>query len=296
MNRALFFALVLLFSWDRAAMSQPVFLDPGIAESMLLERPFPVYSEPAQRARVQGAVRFKIGVSKTGSVTDVIVLSGNPLLKDGAAEAIKQSKYTPYSPAGTAVPFWTEVEVVFLPGVSEQDYQKDLKLSGPYFEQEAKCRDSINDFKLQQAEAICGANLALVDKLSKLRVYTKMRAYKLAGLAMIGQDKNKEALKFLKKAVSLGSTYLGNDDAILGEILVTFGYTYSRLEDYKNAREAFAKAEKAFQVAIDAGEASIKERYLPQLKKVLEYHINAAEEAGDIKEVERLKKQRASLP
>lgn len=47
---------------------------------------------------------------------------------------------------------------------------------------------------------------------------------------------------------------------------------------------------------MDAGGALAKARYLPQLKKALEYHINAAEEDGAVKEVERLKKQLAALP
>ena len=296
MRRILFFAVVFLVSGGWAAIAQQADLEPGIAETLLLERPFPVYPELAQRARVQGVVRLQIRVSATGSVTQVQVLSGHPLLNDGAIAAVQQSKYKPYAPEGKAVPFWTDVEVMFLPGVSEKDYQKDLQLAGPYFEQEIKCRDSINAFKLQEAEQICNANLALVDKLGKQRIYTKLRAYKLAALALIGQDKNKESLKYLKKAVSLGSKYLNPDDANLAEILVTLGYTYSRLEELKAARENFSKAEKAFQAALDTGNAAIKARYLPQLKKVLEYHINAAEEAGDIKEVDNLKKQMASLP
>jgi TonB family protein len=296
MARILFCVVIFLFSGYQAVMSQPLYLDPGIAEGMLLERPIPVYSELAQRARVQGAVRLQIGVSQTGSVTQVVLLSGHPLLNDGAVNAIQQSKYSPYSLEGKAVPFWTEVEVVFLPGVSDKDYERDLKLVGPYFEQEIKCRDSINAYKLREAEEICSANLALADKLGKLRIYTKMRAYRLAGLAMIGQDKNKEALKYLKKAISLGSTYFNYDDVNLGEVLVTLGYTYSKMEELKAARDTFAKAEQTFQAAFDAGGSPLKARYLPQLKKALEYHINAAEADGAVEEVNKLKKQLASLP
>lgn len=246
MTRILIYAVVLLFSGGAAAIAQQANLEPGIAESMLLERPIPVYAELAQRARVQGAVYLQVRVSETGSVTQVAVLSGHPLLRDGAVAAVQQSKYKPYSPEGKAVPFWTEVEVMFLPGVSEKDYEKDRKMAGPYFEQEIKCRDSINAYKLQEAEQICTANLALVDKLSRLQIYTKMRAYKLAALALIGQDKNKEALKYLKKAIGIGSAYFNNDDANLGEIYVTQGVTYSRLEEPKAARESLPRRRKRF--------------------------------------------------
>ncbi len=287
-------AIPLFFLYVQLAVSAPVELHPSVAESLLLARPQPVYSELAQRARVQGTVRLLILVSENGLVTDVRVLTGNPLLNDGAVNSVWQSRYRPYSPKGTATAFSTQVELTFLPGVSGKDYERDLKQASSYFEQEVKCRDLMEASKWQQAAETCSANLAMVDKLGRHRVIAKVRAYQMAGVAMLGQDKYKEALDYLNRAYSLGKAGLNEDDVDIADVQVTLGLTHLKLNKYGTARDLFAKGEKTFQLACSSN-PFLRARYLPRLKNALEYHISAAEADGAAKEVTALKARLASL-
>jgi protein TonB len=55
----------------------------------------PPYPTIAKQARVQGIVQVQIAISETGEVTDVTLLSGNPLLRDAALRAAKQWLFKP---------------------------------------------------------------------------------------------------------------------------------------------------------------------------------------------------------
>jgi TonB family protein len=296
MSRILIGAIVLLFCCSPISSFCQVRLDSNAAEGLLLERQVPVPTELAQRARISGIVKILIAVSDTGSVTRVAVIDGHPLLNESAVVSVSKSKYKPYSPEGKALPFTAVVEIPVSPGISQKDFDRDLKLAGQYFEQEAKCRELINASKWPQAEETCVANLELADKLRDYRARTKMFAYRLAGSSMLGQDKYKEALKFLNRALEIGKSSLREDDADIGDLFVLIGNTQSKMGDPGAAKKSYARGVKTLQLACDnARDHFLRESYLPRLKKALGYSISAAEAAGSAREAETLKQQLAGL-
>ncbi len=63
--------------------------------------------------RTEGAVKLLATVGKTGSITAIKVISGEPLLGQAAMEAVKQWKYKPYLLNGDPVEIQTEVTINF---------------------------------------------------------------------------------------------------------------------------------------------------------------------------------------
>ena len=57
-----------------------------------------------------------------------------------------------------------------------------------------------------------------------------MNAYRMAGLAMLSQEKHSEALKYLKRASGIGKDILYDDDPGIGEVLVAMGATHMKME------------------------------------------------------------------
>jgi TonB family protein len=55
----------------------------------------PQYPEPLKQARIGGAVRLRATVLPNGTVSNVNVLGGNPILAESAAAAIKKWKFAP---------------------------------------------------------------------------------------------------------------------------------------------------------------------------------------------------------
>jgi protein TonB len=55
----------------------------------------PVYPEVAKQAGVTGTVVLEVTINEAGDVSNIIVVSGHQLLRDAAAEAAKQWKFSP---------------------------------------------------------------------------------------------------------------------------------------------------------------------------------------------------------
>lgn len=62
----------------------------------LLHRVDPIYPPEAQAQRIEGSVVLNAHVSGDGSVGEVEILSGPPLLAQAATQAVRQWKYQPY--------------------------------------------------------------------------------------------------------------------------------------------------------------------------------------------------------
>jgi protein TonB len=73
----------------------------------------PVYPPLAKMARQQGTVKFEATISKDGTIEDLKVVSGPPLLIPAAMEAVKQWKYKPTLLNGDPVEVLTTIDVNF---------------------------------------------------------------------------------------------------------------------------------------------------------------------------------------
>ena len=84
-----------------------------VSQSLLVKKVQPEYPREAREKHVQGTVKLKAEISKEGNVTDLTVVSGDPLLAPAAMEAVKQWKYKPYLLNGQPVIVETQVSVLF---------------------------------------------------------------------------------------------------------------------------------------------------------------------------------------
>lgn len=73
----------------------------------------PAYPPIARQAHIAGTVALSATIAPDGSVKNLKVLSGNPLLVDAAVKAVKQWTYKPTYLNGTPVQVLTEVDVRF---------------------------------------------------------------------------------------------------------------------------------------------------------------------------------------
>jgi protein TonB len=66
-----------------------------VAQANLISSPKPQYPALARAARVQGVVLLNATISKEGTIKDLKVISGHPLLNEAAMEAVRQWRYKP---------------------------------------------------------------------------------------------------------------------------------------------------------------------------------------------------------
>jgi periplasmic protein TonB len=85
----------------------------GVTQGLLLRRIQPTYPPLAKQARIAGAVVLQAEISKDGSIQNLHVISGHPMLVPSAIEAVKQWKYRPYILNGEPVEVETTITVNF---------------------------------------------------------------------------------------------------------------------------------------------------------------------------------------
>jgi periplasmic protein TonB len=97
----------------KVATPQRVRVSAGVTSGLLVRRVQPNYPPLARQARIQGTVVLHAVISKDGSIENLTLVSGHPMLAPSAIEAVKQWKYKPYLLNGEPVEVDTEVQVNF---------------------------------------------------------------------------------------------------------------------------------------------------------------------------------------
>jgi len=85
----------------------------SVQEKKLIHRVEPVYPALARQARIQGDVQFEATIAKDGSVKQLVLVQGSPLLSGAASDAVKQWVYQPTLANGQTVEVDTQITVSF---------------------------------------------------------------------------------------------------------------------------------------------------------------------------------------
>lgn len=91
----------------------PAFRKSSLLEGNLIRKVPPVYPSLARNARIQGSVVVYALISKAGTIENLQVLSGHPMLAGAAIEAIRQWRYRPYILNSEPIEVETQITVTF---------------------------------------------------------------------------------------------------------------------------------------------------------------------------------------
>src|SRR5437764_7419394 len=92
---------------------QRVRVSQGVSQGLLIKKVQPSYPPLARQARIQGTVTLQAEISKDGTIENLRLMSGHPMLAPAAIEAVKQWRYKPYLLNGEPVAVDTQVQVNF---------------------------------------------------------------------------------------------------------------------------------------------------------------------------------------
>lgn len=85
----------------------------NVQQAKLIKQPKPIYPPLAKQARIQGVVRFTAIIGKDGTIQNLQLVTGHPLLVPSAQEAVKQWVYQPTLLNGEPVEVITQIDVNF---------------------------------------------------------------------------------------------------------------------------------------------------------------------------------------
>ena len=100
----------------KAAAPKKIAVSAGVIAGNKLGGMTPQYPAIAKAARIQGTVILQATISKSGTIENLHVLSGPPMLQQAAMEAVKTWRYRPYLLNGEPVEVETQVNVIFTLG------------------------------------------------------------------------------------------------------------------------------------------------------------------------------------
>ena len=84
-----------------------------ISEGNLIRKVQPVYPPLARAARIQGEVVLQAMISKEGTIENLQVVNGHPMLAGAAIDAVRQWRYRPYILNNDPVEVETQITVKF---------------------------------------------------------------------------------------------------------------------------------------------------------------------------------------
>jgi TonB family protein len=92
-------------------VSAQVQVSQGVTMGLLIKRVAPIYPADARHDRIQGTVRMRAVINKTGDIVDLEVMAGPMELVVSAVNAVRKWKYRPYLLKGEPVEVQTEIVV-----------------------------------------------------------------------------------------------------------------------------------------------------------------------------------------
>jgi TonB family protein len=291
------FVALMIFVGGLESVCAQVSLAPEDAERLLAEKVDPTYPTIARMMKLQGSVKLEITVSAAGEVTAARMLTGDAALKTAALDAAKKRRYKPYVLGGAAVPFTTNIEIRFSLGIPQEQYELDRRIGEQFFKEESLCRELVRKKQWSEAEVSCRRTISLARQFPYERELEKFGAYELFGMALVGLKRYRDAIESYNHALDAVRTKLTEQDAELGRLYGDIAIAYHFLNDLDRAREFYRLAEKTYRLAhanigkgdVDEEIERMKQGYLKSLKNLLKLHLQAAEEAGDSAEAEKIR-------
>jgi protein TonB len=88
----------------------------AVQAARIVRRVVPIYPPLARTARISGVVRLQAIIAADGTIAELNVISGRPMLIAAAVDAVKQWRYRPTVLNGKPVPVNTQIDVNFTLG------------------------------------------------------------------------------------------------------------------------------------------------------------------------------------
>jgi protein TonB len=98
---------------EKPAGPQRIRVGGNVQQANLIRKVTPLYPPLAKQARIQGVVRFTAIIGKDGTIQNLQLVSGHPLLVEAAKQAVSQWQYKPTLLNGDPVEVVTTIEVNF---------------------------------------------------------------------------------------------------------------------------------------------------------------------------------------
>ena len=219
----------------------------------------PEYPPLAKAARIAGIVHVSIVIDETGSVGDIKLISGHPMLAPAAIEAIRQWRYKPFQIEGKPAIVRTEVEVSIPQNASQADIDQERKFQDAYWPNERAAREALSKHDLGTAEAKLLVARAAAEERGDQKWLELADVISLLGNIKMEQDDFDKAERLYKQSLEIHEKHQRPDEAEVAGAQQILGLLYLRTMQPAKAEPLFLKSVKSY-------EARIQETSMPEPK------------------------------
>jgi protein TonB len=85
----------------------------GVEDALIVRKTLPIYPPIAREMRAEGTVVLEATISKSGTIENLRVAGGPPVLRQAALDAVQTWLYRPYLLDGEPVEVETTINVIF---------------------------------------------------------------------------------------------------------------------------------------------------------------------------------------
>ena len=256
----------------------------------------PAYPPLARATRLRGEVIIQVKVSKSGSVGNLKVKSGHPLLVEAATEAVRQWKFSPFLSGGQPVSVEGLIKVQFPPGDSAAAINESQEQLDQFYIAMDACRDLVQENQAVDAEHACEDAILLAGKLDSRHQLERMDAFQQTGHALLLQRKFTEALDYYRKELRAAGQAVGPLDAELAAAHHHVGNALWAVGRSDEARAEYEIAESIFQQGGQQIDSEfLRNEYARNLKSVMQDHAKLLRQMDLPDEAAELERLAASI-
>jgi TonB family protein len=209
----------------------------------LKKHPAAIYPPLAQQTRISGVVILEIAISETGNVLIRRVVSGHPLRKQAAINAVSRWQYEPFQDGSQPATAIAWVKVGFGSTRSQEtEADAELRFLYGYWNAMDKARQSLveKDFDIA-AQQLKADEEMLTDKTVRTHPLEHAEWLSLSASLATAQSKLPEAEDKYSRALEI-LEQVARDSPATAQTLALLGDVYLREEKYDRERDTLGKA------------------------------------------------------
>jgi TonB family protein len=256
----------------------------------------PVYPPIAAAARVEGDVLISVILDAQGRVASENVLSGPPMLRGAAQDAVKQWRFAPFPVNGTSEPVTTVLTIPFRLG-GRLLTEKQEKAAESWFPLSEKCRSALKagngDDSLNYCEQALDISLHADDLTSRDQL-ARLNSHQLYAQALLMSGNAQAALEQVNLAIKEAKKCLTDKDEDYVKLYFWRAAAQVKLGNDNAAPADYQTAEEICRRAI-ASSSEMKVTYSRDLAVVLKAHAALLDKMGKTAEADKLRAEAAAL-
>jgi TonB family protein len=273
------------------------------AETRLVKGIKPQYPPMAKVAHIQGDVIMTATITETGSVRDLKVAMGHPILAQAAMEAVRHNEYQPFMENGQPVAVRTTIKVGFV--------MAESPLEGDFHQASNACQLAIERQQFAEGEAVCNHAAELAAQLPDGFDRYRFAAFGNAGRVATRLNKPADAAHDFEQQVNLAQSsrqFMFSTETSVLDARLNLARAYQASGDLQKAASAYGATERAIHSSLGNlnggrmqarpadNNASLERSLQKGLKQTLEEHAALLRQMGKQSEADELEQRARSLP